>query len=121
MIEMKTAPMAQTITLDADDGQRTLRVTSTGKVPMTASVSQQVFTLGANEEQNVSMDVATAIQTVSGNHYTGPYEATPKAEAQTVLETNGKFMDDDVTILEIPYYETSNLSGGKTAYIADEV
>lgn len=57
---------------------------------------------------------------IGGGQYTGDYMVIPKAHAATVLPTNGKLMADDVTVSEIPYYETSNISGN-TVYIADEV
>lgn len=53
--------------------------------------------------------------------YGGPYEVTPKAWDAQVLETEGKLMADDVTVFRVPYYETSNLFDGKTAYIAEEI
>lgn len=53
--------------------------------------------------------------------YHGEYEVTPSASSAIVLPTYGKYMADDVTVRKVPYYETSNLSGGKTAYIAMEV
>ena len=53
--------------------------------------------------------------------YGGPYEVTPKAWEEQVLETEGKLMADDVTVFRVPYYETSNLFDGKTAYIAEEI
>lgn len=53
--------------------------------------------------------------------YGGPYEVTPKAWEEQVLETEGKLMADDVTVFRVPYYETINLFDGKTAYIAEEV
>lgn len=53
--------------------------------------------------------------------YGGPYEVTPKAWEEQVLETEGKLMSDDVTVFRVPYYETINLFDGKTAYIAEEV
>lgn len=52
--------------------------------------------------------------------YTGAYEVTPKAWESQTLETNGKLMTDNVTVYRVPYYETSNLFNGKTAYIAEE-
>lgn len=52
--------------------------------------------------------------------YDGDYTVTPRANVEQVLETNGKLMADDVTVFEIPYFETSNLSG-TTVYIANEV
>lgn len=42
--------------------------------------------------------------------YQGSYSITPAVEAQT-LETKNRRMDEDLTILEIPYFETSNQSG----------
>ena len=37
------------------------------------------------------------------------------------IKTNGMKMTDDVIIKEIPYYETSNESGGSTVYIAGTI
>lgn len=54
-------------------------------------------------------------------YYQGPYEVTPRAFNSVVLPTNDKTMTDDVTVFEIPYWETSNLFDGKTVYIANEV
>lgn len=52
--------------------------------------------------------------------YMGEYVITPKVEEQT-MPTAQKFMTSDVQIKGIPFYETSNTSGGKTAYIGREV
>ncbi len=49
-------------------------------------------------------------------YYTGEYTVTPSLDAQ-ILDTQGKAMRDDVVVLEIPYYETSNPQGGYTAII----
>lgn len=48
--------------------------------------------------------------------YNGSYEATPTVNEQSLL-TAKKFMEDDVTIKAIPYYDTANTSGGNTVYI----
>lgn len=48
--------------------------------------------------------------------YTGEYEITPTITTQT-LETKDKRMVDDVTVDAIPYYETTNPSGGYTVII----
>lgn len=52
--------------------------------------------------------------------YTGEYTVTPRARQQVVLDTQGKRMSEDVTVLKVPYYETGNLYGD-TVYIAMEV
>lgn len=57
---------------------------------------------------------------VGGEPYDGDYIVTPRV-AEQVMPTKEKVMLEDVTIRGIPYYETSNLSGGNTVYIAKEV
>ena len=47
--------------------------------------------------------------------YEGAYVVTPLSTEQT-LETTGKTMQEDVTVLPIPYFETSNETG-TTVYI----
>ena len=49
--------------------------------------------------------------------YDGDYVITPKMVEQR-LDTFGKVMRDDVLVLDIPVYETTNASGGTTIYIA---
>lgn len=53
--------------------------------------------------------------------YTGEYTVTPKAFEAQSLPTTDKLLTRDVTVFEIPYFETSNLSGGSTVYISSEV
>lgn len=48
--------------------------------------------------------------------YPGPYEVTPRVEAQS-LSTREQVMREDVIVHAIPYFETTNLSGGYTAII----
>lgn len=55
------------------------------------------------------------------NHttYQGNYIVTPKINNQ-VLPTKNKALSDNITILEIPFYKTSNETG-QTVYIGSEV
>ena len=53
--------------------------------------------------------------------YDGDYIVTPLVNNPVILETNGKYMEDDVTVLKVPYLETANASGGNTAYIGENV
>ena len=57
---------------------------------------------------------------MGGDPYEGPYDVTPKVTAQT-LPTAKKFMQEDVSIRAIPYFDVSNPAGGNTIYIASEV
>lgn len=45
------------------------------------------------------------------DRYPGPYEVLPQAWTDVVLPTQFKVMEDDVTVYEIPYAETSNIYG----------
>ena len=46
----------------------------------------------------------------SADIYTGTYEVIPSIEVQT-LATSQKLLLQDISVLEIPTYETSNLYG----------
>lgn len=48
---------------------------------------------------------------ITGDKYEGSYTITPKSWEKQTMKTKLKVMSDDVTIKEIPYYETSNKSG----------
>ena len=50
--------------------------------------------------------------------YEGSYEITPGVSDRT-LETANRSMAQDVTMKAIPYYTTTNKSGGYTAIIGD--
>jgi len=71
---------------------------------------------------NLKLNVTTGLPIVKEYtderpHYQGVYTVVPKKDEQTVLATANKVMDDDVTVLEIPYQAVSNLVGGTTAII----
>lgn len=61
--------------------------------------------------------ILTIPRVLDAEYYTGEYEVTPQARSDVVLDTSGKLMTDDVTVFEIPYYETTNPAGGYTAII----
>lgn len=78
------------------------------------------------QENNLTFDVGfTNLQIVApGGYgvetYNGEYEVTPTPEQQ-VLQTAFRYMEDNVTVKSIPFFETSNQTGGNTVYIASEV
>ena len=73
-------------------------------------------------QEPVSVQVDAVTRTSAGDApvYDGPYEVTPKVTAQT-LQTAQKFMQEDVSVRAIPYFDVSNQAGGNTIYIANEV
>lgn len=78
------------------------------KVPIEANVMTSV---------NVNIPV---MRDSSADIYDGEYVVIPKAHEGTVLPTQNKLLLGNVTVVEVPYYETSNYSG-TTVYIANEV
>lgn len=52
--------------------------------------------------------------------YGGTYTVTPEVDTVQTLETAQKYMDADVRIEKIPYYEMDNASGGTTIYIGSD-
>lgn len=49
--------------------------------------------------------------------YKGSYTVTPSVKNKKKLNTKHKKMLDDVTVLEVPLFRTSNEEGGVTVYI----
>ena len=79
------------------------------------------LTLGLDStDLGLSLGTAINVTQLEGDKYAGPYTVTPKADAVQTLETRAKTMEDDVTVLAIPYYQTGNLYGD-TVYIGSEV
>lgn len=75
-----------------------------------------------SQESEERIDVKfSSFQTVTdADIYEDSYEIIPKTTEQ-VMETKQKLMADDVTIRKIPFYETSNNTGGTTITIGKEV
>ena len=91
-------------------------------VTASASVSGSSVDASASAgDMSVEAEAEITTQVAAGGYptYKGPHEVTPKTKAQT-LKTERKLVLSDITVLEVPYWETSNTSG-KTAYIASEV
>ena len=88
------------------------------KIPLTGTIRSEISITGKLKTEDV---VFGKIQ-LSGNLsiYNGDYTVTPSVEEQT-LKTANKKMLEDITVKKIPFYETSNLSGGNTVYIGNEV
>lgn len=80
------------------------------KASLNATIAKSSTILG-----NVSLGMIEIVRHDFPN-YEGEYAATPTVEEQ-ILPTKNKSMLDDFVIHEIPYYKTSNPSGGYTAII----
>ena len=80
------------------------------RIPLKINTNSAEITLGIAALQTV----------VSGDLYEGEYVVTPDTIAQT-LPTEKKTLMKDITVKEIPFFETGNTSGGTTVYIAGNI
>lgn len=71
-----------------------------------------VFCMSFDESEAFCIDFGEIIMVEHGyDPYLGPYEVIPLAWQDQVLPTNGKNMEGDVTVFEVPYDEVSNVYG----------
>ena len=71
-------------------------------VPLSIAESvQQVALTIAEDIVPLAVGLATPIQVVTGEHYSGQTDFTPSAEQQ-VIHTEGLFVDDPIIIEPIP-------------------
>jgi len=99
----------EAVLLEADDSGVTL-----------AAEESEEALLSVVEADEVTLEAEACIYIGgTGTPYTGAYEVTPKVEEQT-LPTKERYMNDDVTVYGVPYFQTSN-EYGDTVYIASEV
>lgn len=69
----------------------------------------------------VDMTIGAEYAISSADEYEGEYTVTPKAHEEQTLETKDKLMAENVTVVKIPYYETSNVFDGLTVFIAEDI
>lgn len=77
---------------------------SFGTVVVPLSVAESAATIGmsiAADDVTLRVGLETAIETVEGQTYEGPYSVTPSQQAQT-LATEGHLMTGNVVVNPIP-------------------
>lgn len=52
--------------------------------------------------------------------YKGNYNIIPKTEEEQQLETENKYLEKNIIVSKVPYFEVSNIEG-TTVYIGSEV
>lgn len=72
-----------------------------------------------NSNNNILNGIITIPPEVPVPNYEGEYTIIPKPFNDEVLQTSGFRMNNNVTVLKIPYYQTSNETG-YTIYIGGE-
>jgi len=82
-------------------------------------MSLPIIDIDLSLDTSIKIDFDVGIKYGEGGRlpdYTGDYTVKPKLIEQ-VLPTNGKSMNDDVTVKEVPVARVGNLGGGYTVTI----
>lgn len=86
-------------------------------IPMVVQTESVVVPMSIGSDgQTIGMTLGASYSVQSAEIYGGSYEVTPRLYAQS-LDTDGKLMEDDVTVHEIPISHTTNPTGGLTVLI----
>lgn len=101
------------------------------RVPMEVSVSDTAIPMSiasdtaipmsiASDKVAVEMSIGAEYRVLEAEVYDGEYTVAPKAHESQTLETANKLLEENVLVLDVPYFQTSN-EYGDTVYIASEV
>ena len=83
-------------------------------------ISQELNLQGSLSTNNILMEGNITIPPeIPTDIYEGEYEIVSKPFETSEIQTQGLKMRENIVVLEIPYYETSNISG-YTVYIGGE-
>ena len=53
------------------------------------------------------------------DYYTGSYSITPLVKTSTTLPTKEKYLQQNITVEKVPYFQTYNVGDGYTVYIGE--
>ena len=73
------------------------------------------------QEYELSLESQIIVGTYYADTYEGPYLVTPVAFDDQTLQTENKLCTENIVVEKVPLWETSNLSGGYTVYIAERL
>lgn len=69
--------------------------------------------------KNIDVDIGVPHSGSPYEVYDGPTTIIPEAYEMQILQTTKKSVMEDIVVLPIPYFETSNPQGGTTVYIGE--
>lgn len=73
----------------------------------------------SSTKERVDVDVGAPHSGVEYPIYHGPTSVKPEAYEMQILETEDTTVKENIVVLPIPYFQTSNPQGGNTVYIGD--
>ena len=87
---------------------------------LTGTLDAQNTLTGALNTRNTLAGILNTYVPKTGQQYKGLYKIKPLADYDVILKTKNKLLEEDITVLKIPYYETSNTFDGLTVVIGGE-
>lgn len=84
-------------------------------ISINGEISENQLSINGVLTSNNNVLVGKVNTSTSAPPYTGSYDIIPSVEEQ-ILNTRNRLLSDDLSIKEIPYFETSN-PYGETIYI----
>jgi hypothetical protein len=75
--------------------------------------------VGHSTKESIQVDIGETHGGVAYPVYDGPTVVKPEPDLMQILETEKKTVKENIVVLPIPYYETTNPKGGTTVYIGD--
>lgn len=88
-----------------------------------AEIEQRIEVKFGRDEQRIMAEFGEVLPIGDASQlpvYSGEFVVTPAVDAQTI-PTAQKFVENDITVKAIPYFNVSNTAGGSTVYIGNEV
>lgn len=103
----------QLIKLEIEDAPIKLKVKDNSNLIRLKISDQDKVNLKVEKEKPIKLKVNEGTGGGGGTYpeYEGPFVITPKPYDDIVLNTTQKTVMDNITVLKIPHYETSNLKG----------
>lgn len=75
--------------------------------------------IGGQSKESIQVDVGAPHSGTDFPVYKGPTVIEPEAYNMQILETQRKAVKENIIVLPIPYFATTNPAGGTTIYIGD--
>lgn len=90
-------------------------------IDVTLESNNRVYSMDVEETMpsiEIELDMAVFSEAIQAPVYEGEYTVVPIVADNIVLETKDKLCEDDITVVKIPRYSTSN-EYGTTFYIGE--
>ena len=88
-------------------------------VEVTAKRPSITVNIGGAPKEDIQVDLGAPHSGTDFPVYAGPTVIKPESFNMQILETAKKAVKENIVVLPIPYFETSNPAGGTTIYIGD--